>query len=203
MTSEAKIGTDSTLHSGLGMRDDGGMAITPDTEDWTWVLERECPDCGFDSTTVQPHAVPALVRGVADEWPGLLERDDVRERPNPSTWSPLEYAGHVRDVFRVFGGRLRRMLDEDEPDFENWDQDAAAVDGRYGERDPRAVAEGLVAAGHELAEAFAAVPDDAWSRTGRRSDGTVFTVTSLARYLLHDVIHHVWDVTPSAGAQAE
>ena len=23
-------------------------AITPDTKDWTWVLERTCPECGFD-----------------------------------------------------------------------------------------------------------------------------------------------------------
>jgi hypothetical protein len=23
-------------------------AITPDTKDWTWVLERACPECGFD-----------------------------------------------------------------------------------------------------------------------------------------------------------
>ena len=24
------------------------MPITPDTKDWTWVMERPCPDCGFD-----------------------------------------------------------------------------------------------------------------------------------------------------------
>ena len=26
--------------------------ITPDTKDWTWVLERPCPECGFDPATV-------------------------------------------------------------------------------------------------------------------------------------------------------
>ncbi|HEY5013683.1 MAG TPA: DinB family protein, partial [Acidimicrobiia bacterium] len=24
--------------------------ITPDTKDWTWVLERPCPECGFDAS---------------------------------------------------------------------------------------------------------------------------------------------------------
>ena len=40
----------------------------------------------------------------------------------------------------------------------------------------------------------AAVRDDQWSRTGRRSDGAVFTVESFGRYLVHDPVHHVWDV---------
>jgi len=24
------------------------MPIMPDTKDWTWVLRRACPECGFD-----------------------------------------------------------------------------------------------------------------------------------------------------------
>jgi hypothetical protein len=32
-------------------------------------------------------------------------------------------------------------------------------------------------------------------RTGRRSNGSVFTVASLSQYFLHDVVHHLWDVT--------
>ena len=27
-------------------------AITPDDKDWTWVLERPCPECGFDTRTI-------------------------------------------------------------------------------------------------------------------------------------------------------
>jgi hypothetical protein len=25
------------------------MTIVPDTKDWTWVLRRPCPECGFDT----------------------------------------------------------------------------------------------------------------------------------------------------------
>jgi len=28
-------------------------SIEPDTKDWTWVLERPCPECGFDATAVR------------------------------------------------------------------------------------------------------------------------------------------------------
>jgi len=172
------------------------MAITPDTKNWTWVLERECPDCGFDSTAMDPRQAGAMLRANADDWVGLLESDgDLTTRPAPDKWSALEYGCHVRDVYRVFIGRLQQMLTEDDPAFANWDQDATAVEGRYGDQDPRAVAVEMRADAGELADAFDAVPDGAWERTGRRSDGAVFTVATLSRYLLHDPIHHWYDVT--------
>ena len=40
-----------------------------------------------------------------------------------------------------------------------------------------------------------AVPEDAWQRGGTRSNGDRFTVDSLARYHLHDLVHHAHDVS--------
>jgi uncharacterized protein (UPF0303 family) len=168
--------------------------VTPDTKDWTWVLDRPCPQCGFDSRDVTPSAVPQLLRAQADDWVPVLARPDVRDRPAPGVWSPLEYACHVRDVYRVFAGRLQRMLTDDAPVFDNWDQDAAARDGHYAVADPRAVADEVTAAAGLLAEAFADVADTDWQRAATRSDGAQFTVLTLARYLLHDPAHHLWDV---------
>jgi hypothetical protein len=127
-------------------------------------------------------------------WNAVLSRESVRERPSPDVWSALEYGCHVRDVYRVFDGRLSRMLDEDHPRFANWDQDATAVDERYGEQDPATVANELVEAGEALAARFDGVGGAQWQRTSERSDGSVFTVDSFAKYLLHDPIHHVHDV---------
>jgi hypothetical protein len=172
------------------------MPIVPDTKNWTWVLERPCPECGFDASTVEFRSVPAITRRNALEWMPVLERPDVRQRPDDGTWSPLEYAAHTRDVFRVFAGRLRLMLESDDPAFENWDQDATAVADRYGEQDPAVVAAELRDAADTLADAFERVPDSALDRTGRRSDGSVFTVLTLARYYVHDPVHHLWDVRP-------
>jgi hypothetical protein len=170
------------------------MGIEPDTKNWTWVLERACPDCGFNAQSVSLRELPALLRDTVGFWPAVLERPDVAVRPDSSTWSPLEYAAHVRDVFRVFLGRLNLMLAEDDPEFPNWDQDATAVAARYGEQDPIEVRDELIAAGTALADAFDNLPADAASRTARRSDGSEFTVETLGRYLLHDLVHHRWDV---------
>lgn len=170
------------------------MTITPDTKDRTFVLDEVCPECGFDANAVTGAEVADRLRAAIAQWPEVLERADVRERPTPSTWSALEYGCHTRDVFRVFIRRLNLMLEEDDPVFDNWDQDKTAVDDSYAEQRPEVVSEDLVAEGFTMAAGLDAVPDDAWSRTGRRSDGASFTIDSFARYFLHDVEHHLWDV---------
>jgi hypothetical protein len=171
------------------------MAIAPDTKNWTWVVERACPECGFDASAVAFEEIPGLLRENASRWGAVLGRADVRIRPNDATWSPLEYAAHVRDVFRVFTGRFELMLAEDDPAFANWDQDATAIAERYDQQDPAVVNAELLAAAEDSATTLEAIPDAALTRTGRRSDGSVFTVESLARYFVHDPTHHLWDVT--------
>ena len=86
------------------------QAPEPDDKDWTWTLQRPCPECGFDTAAIEPVAIPALVRDAASRWPDVLARPDAATRPAPTTWSPLEYACHVRDVHRLFQQRLELML---------------------------------------------------------------------------------------------
>ena len=87
------------------------------------------------------------------------------------------------------------MLTEADPQFPNWDQDQAAVGGEYLTQDPRQVAGELSAAAETLAVAFEKVSGNQWERTGMRSDSAHFTVRSFALYFLHDVAHHLYDVT--------
>ena len=137
-----------------------------------------------------------MLTDVADAWVAVLSgQGDVRARPTPSVWSPLEYACHVRDVFRRYDERLQHMLTDDDPLFANWDQDATAVADRYSEQDPSVVAAELRSAAEELAGRFAALSAVQWQRTGRRSDGANFTVESFGRYFIHDPVHHLYDVT--------
>ena len=139
----------------------------------------------------------ARIRGNARTWAEVLARSSAAERPDPSTWSPLEYACHVRDVHRIFLVRLRSMLEETTPRFANWDQDVTAVEDEYAEQDPATVAVELLEAAAAVAEQYERIrPDDdpTWDRSGLRSDGSAFTVDTLGRYHLHDIVHHAWDV---------
>lgn len=170
------------------------MAIEPDTKDWTWVLERPCPECGFVASEFPRGDVGAMVRANVEEWRRLLSLPGASTRTVPDQWSALEYGCHVRDVFALYDERLALMLTEDDPEFANWDQDAAAVAARYDEQDPTVVADELALAGAALAASFDAISGSQWERTGRRSDGASFTVESFARYFIHDPVHHVHDV---------
>jgi hypothetical protein len=174
------------------------VTIVPDTKDWTWVLERPCPECGLDTQSFPREAVAGMIRVNADAWQDLLAgagRDDLRHRPSPSVWSALEYGCHVRDVHRLYDTRLALMLTVDGPHYPNWDQDATAVADRYAEQDPATVAAALREAAGALAARFEGVSGDQWQRTGVRSDGARFTVESFARYFIHDPVHHLYDVT--------
>lgn len=168
--------------------------IIPDDKNWTWVLERRCEDCEFDSSSFDAQLTGTAIRDLAVRWAAALAGDGVRVRPRPDMWSTLEYACHVRDVFRIFDTRLRLMLEETDPSFENWDQDKTAVEDDYGSQDPAIVAGEIVRAAAELAERFDSVTGAQWERKGFRSDGSVFTVVSMARYLMHDPVHHLWDI---------
>lgn len=172
------------------------MPIEPDTKDWTWVLERTCTECGFDAASVDLGQIGQLTRANAAAWGPVLarSRDEVTARPSDDRWSALEYACHVRDVFRIFDQRLALMLTEDGPHFPNWDQDETALSDRYNDQDPAKAAAAITGNAGPLADRFDSVAGAAWQRTGCRSDGATFTVDTFARYFLHDLVHHLVDV---------
>ncbi len=170
------------------------MPIEPDAKNWTWVLERRCESCGFEAALIDVTRTGSAIRTNAASWQIVLARPDAPNRPDDHTWSALEYGCHVRDVFRKFDERLGLMVETYDPLFDNWDQDATAIEDRYGEQDPAAVAAQVSEAGEALARRFDAVTPDQWHRPGRRSDGSAFTIDSFARYFLHDPVHHLWDV---------
>jgi len=172
----------------------GYIEIIPDDKDWTWVISQPCPECGFDAQSVKKEDAPIIVGQIADAWTKVLLREDVRHRPNESTWSALEYGCHVRDVFRIFNYRVNLMIATDGAQFENWDQDATARDEQYERQDPDVVSEELNAAAQTIAATYRGVSGDLWGHRGLRSNGSEFTIATQVVYLLHDPIHHLWDV---------
>lgn len=168
--------------------------IAPDTKDWTWVLDKPCAECGFDRGAQSLADVPRLLHDSAMALSDVLRRPDVRERPSPYVWSPLEYVCHVHDAHRVFAERVQLMLTEDAPQFANWDQDQAAIESQYAEQEPAEVAVDLIEAAGHVAGLYATVTAKTAGRRGVRSNGSEFTLETLGLYHLHDVLHHVHDV---------
>lgn len=166
--------------------------IPPDSRDWTFVISEGCEECGF--VPQSPDTTGARLRATIPIWQAALASDSSGERPASTVWSTVEYGCHVRDTCRLFRQRLELMLTEDDPIFANWDQDETAVEADYFHQDRNKVANELATEAAATAAAFDAVQRDQWVRPGRRSNGSLFTVSTFAVYFLHDVEHHVHDV---------
>lgn len=169
------------------------MSIKPETKDWTWVLTQQCAECGENIGQLTVPDLITKLHELAPQWRQELGEVGVAQRPNSHTWSRLEYGAHVRDALAVFARRLELMLTQQAPTFADWDQDAAAVSGKYGESDPDLVAQQVGASIETTANLLAQLSPEKYARTGLRSDGASFTVQTLSQYFVHDVAHHLVD----------
>ena len=137
------------------------------------------------------------MRVIGGSWRELLGRGRIVELlrdDDDRTWTPLQYGCHVRDVFKIFEERARLMVKKRKPPtFKDWDQEAEAIKSKYDEQDAGKVAYALASNAGKFADLLDRLDEDEWAKQGTRSDGAEFTVESLARYMLHDVEHHLWD----------
>ena len=177
------------------------MQPPPDTKDWTWTTRLRCTDCGLAAGDVDVPGISDRVEAATAEWFQILTQNPAADRrPEPRVWSPLEYGAHVRDAFELYDARLVLMLIEDAPTFRNWDQDEAAITGDYSQLDPDQVAADIASVGSAFVARVRALEPSQFDLMATRSDGAEFTVRTFLQYFLHDIVHHLWDVT---GQQAE
>ena len=120
----------------------------------------------------------------------------LRRRPDEQTWSALEYACHVRDVFDTYGARVARILAEDEPVLDSMDRDERPVRDRYNEQDPAVVAEQVADRAAALAAAFESLAPEAWERTAIHPypEPAPRSLAWMARHVVHEGNHHLLDI---------
>lgn len=193
------------IHWSPGPRPAYGRSMTthqttptpPDDVDWAFVTDEPCEACGFVPGRHELSPAETL-RTSGASWQSVISRDDVRERPSPDVWSPLEYAAHTRDVVGLFRERIELLLAQDDPQFGSWDGQQVAVDSDYAAQDPAVVTAEYAQSADLTADLLDGLDDQQLARTGSRADGRAFTVAALIDYLLHEVRHHLEDV----GAEA-
>lgn len=116
-----------------------------------------------------------------------------RRRPDPATWSALEYTAHVADLLDHLGPAIHRIVVEDTPSISFFDNDERARTKRYNELDRAEVLGWLELACGELASVIEGVNADDWTRTGLLDAGERDVLT-LARNGVHEGSHHLRDV---------
>lgn len=168
--------------------------------DWTVHMREPCPDCGADAGAVDDSAMGrAITDAVADFGRTLAEADPagVRVRPAPATWSALEYACHSRDLIGVFEHRVRRTAKTPGQTLGWWDHEASVIEDKYNEQVPVLVAEEMASMARSFIEVLAGLEPLAWDLPAERRPGEHFTIRDMARFVLHELIHHRWDAENS------
>lgn len=100
------------------------------------MLERPCPECGFDASDWDRSEVATFAHRNAEDWSSLLREGRVGAgRVDPRRWSSLDYACSVRDVYRRRDARIDLKQTEDNPLFATWDR--FTIFGTYAARLPR------------------------------------------------------------------
>ena len=116
-----------------------------------------------------------------------IAADERDWRPAPGEWSAREVVHHLADSETISGVRLRRLLIEDNPVIQGYDEAAFAVRLRYNDRVDMAPAlEAFRGARATTAQILEAMTDEDWQREGWHTDsGRYGAETWLAIYAVH------------------
>ena len=159
-----------------------------------------CDECGFDYEAADDPEIPRLLESEVAEICALLSQTEdakLRIRTQPTVWSPLEYACHVRDVLLVQRDRALLALVEDTPSFIPMYRDERVVNAGYGFERVAEVSEELRVAARLISKLAAGLTREQLARgciynfpePAERDVGWVF------RHTLHEVVHHKKDIS--------
>jgi hypothetical protein len=99
-----------------------------------------------------------------------LEVKDIHAPIEPGGWNVHQVVVHTRDVeVLVYGLRARRTLQEDNPEFPNFDGEAYLREHYDPKESLRTILDGLVASVESLVDILRDIPVEGWSRPSRHA----------------------------------
>ena len=110
----------------------------------------------------------------------------IAAHPIPGKWSAREIVHHLADSESISAQRLRRLLSEEHPIIQGYDQEAYAVLLRYNLRDHAPALDFFRAARETTLQLLREMGDDDWMRTGWHTESGLYTATTwLKIYAVH------------------
>ncbi len=111
---------------------------------------------------------------------------ELGAHPLPGKWSAREIVQHLADSEMNSAIRLRRLLTEERPQIQGYDQDDYAARLRYNERDIAPALEAFRGARSTTAQLLEAMSDEDWAREGTHSESGRYTAEDWLRiYAAH------------------
>jgi len=112
--------------------------------------------------------------------------ESLGAHPIPGKWSAREIVHHLGDSETTSAIRIRRLLVEDDPAIQGYDQDQYATRLRYNDRDMAPALEAFRAARETTMQLLPSLSDDDWQRAGTHSESGRYTLEDWLRiYAAH------------------
>ena len=101
--------------------------------------------------------------------------DSLGAHPLPGKWSAREIVHHLGDSESTSAWRLRKLLVEDNPRIEGYDQDQFATRLRYNERDMAPALDAFRSARESTLQLLHTMSDEDWQRTGTHTESGLYS----------------------------
>ena len=128
---------------------------------------------------------------VAEALVATFDADGLRRRPAPDEWAAIEVVAHLADTEERALGRVRRMLAEDAPVLEPFDQAALAVERRYLELDVSAELRRFAALRADHVALLESLDDAGWTRVGVHGEHGRMTVERYETHVAAEDVDHL------------
>jgi hypothetical protein len=135
-------------------------------------------------TSAERQALIARYKAGYDEVVGALAGigpDERDWRPAPGEWSAREVVHHLADSETIAGIRLRRLLIEDTPVIQAYDEAAYARHFRYQERPWEPALRAFEAARTTTAQLLESMTDGDWRRAGTHTESGPYSAEGWLR----------------------
>jgi hypothetical protein len=124
-----------------------------------------------------------------------LTREDMLCRPaadaNVGLWSIQEVVLHVADTEGVLLDRMKRLIAEDNPTLQAFDENKWAAALRYGEQSAEDAAAVVELSRKQMVKVLRALPAAAFQRSGTHSEAGRLTLADVVKKAQDHMAHHV------------
>lgn len=139
-----------------------------------------------------PEERTALIRQYAGGYDQVVSAlngfptESLGARPIPGKWSAREIVHHLGDSETTSAIRLRKLLAEDNPTIQGYDQDQYATKLRYNERDMNLALEAFRYARANTVPLLEIMTEEDWQRAGTHTESGAYTAEDWLRiYAAH------------------
>lgn len=140
------------------------------------------------------HGAAEVERALRDIGPDGLDR-----RPADGSWSAREVIHHLADSEMRSAIRLRRLIAEDEPEIQGYDEAGYARVFRYADRPIEPALAALRAARATTLQVLEQLDEEGWQRRGRHSERGEYGVEAWLRIYAAHAHEHADQIRRAAG----